>query len=251
MRNNSKYLSVLVTVFLLLSLGCSRDPSADLRANREQAEAAQLGQVKALLSSPNELNASDIQVFIGKGVINSALQSIGTIDVAVPSLGDATLRLSDASVAFTNGYPAVNLKVQVRSAQRNISAGAVVSAVLFLDTAPTALANKTLQVSLTDIAPEISLGFFDFSLKGFWKDLTAAVVQKRLAELPAFSLPLNASLPLSGGGTSTVTMPTGNGSTVTGNLIAPSISANVGLKLAHALFLEDGLHLFLQTEITP
>jgi len=234
---------------LLTLSGCSRDPTAQLISTRNQAEFTELRQVEALLSSTDELQSSDIQVFIGSGPINEALQKIGSVEIPLRNLGDTILTISDARVAFTDGYPAVSLKARVVSAQRHLSADAVASAILLLDASPNSLSNSTLRVELTDIAPRVTLGPLAFSLKGFWKELSAAVIRKELIGLPAFSLPLNTSLTLTGGGTTTVTMPTGNGSSVTGDLIAPSVSANIGVRLRHVIFLGDGVHLFLSTEL--
>jgi hypothetical protein len=240
--------AVLCATSVSLFASCS-DPSSELANRRERAEMVQLAQLKTLLSTNGALD-TDFQVFLSNDVLNQALKQIDAVDVPLRELDDAVLTISAVQTAFSNGYPALDLKVTVKSPKRSLNAQAVASAWLFLDVAPGgSINNSTFRVVLKDIAPAVSVGFFDFSLKGFWKDLAALAAQEKISNLPSFSVPLTAQTPFAFGGTSNLTFPTGNGSTVSGVLTVPTISGAASLALKHALFLEDGVHLYLAGDI--
>ncbi len=75
----------------------------------------------------------------------------------------------------------------------------------------------------------MTLGTFDFSLNGFWKDLATLAAQEKISSLPSFSVPLTAQTSFAFGGTSKLTFPTGNGSTVSGVLTVAPISGAASL----------------------
>ncbi len=142
--------AVLCAISVSLLASCS-DPSSELADRRERAEIAQLTQLKALLSTKGALD-TDLQVFLSNSVLNQALKQIGAVDVPVPELDDAVMTVSDIRTAFSNGYPAVDLKVTVKSPKRNINGQAIASAWLFLDVAPGgSVSNSAFRVMLKDI----------------------------------------------------------------------------------------------------
>lgn len=246
----SRWQCLMVLIAGLLLTACGNDPAKELQEQREKAELEQLGQLKGLLTANNSPLDTDIQVFIGKDFLNQILQNIGQVNVPIPELGDTVLSISDAKIAFSNGYPAVSLRATVESAERKIKADVMTSAILLMDVGAGALDNSTVRLVVTGIAPTIKMSFFEFSLKGYWRDLANMAIQDKIKNLPKFSLPLSDAMPFSfGGAPMSLTFPTGNGSSVTGNLVTPKIASNVSGTLRHTLFLEDGLHLYLTAEV--
>jgi len=230
-------------------VGCTDDPAQRLRLRSEATELTHLQRVKALLAS-DAVRRSDLHVFLSKGVIEQALRQVVPLELPLgQEFGDALLVVREVRAAFGNGYPRLELKASVRSASRGVEAEVITTALLLLDTGAGMPETATLRIAIQDVAPSVAVGGFNFSAAGFWKDLAASALADKLGELPALTLPMAATIPISAGGPTKVTIPTGNGSTVTGRLTLPQISMTVRPHLVGAAFLQDGVHFFYATAV--
>lgn len=239
---------LIVCALASAAAGCTDDPRERLRQRSEVMEMAHLQRVKGFLESEVP-RRSDLQVFVSKSVIDQALRQVVPMELPIGQLGDVVLLVREVRTTFGNGYPRLELQASIKSPSRGIEADVTTLALLLLDAGATTPDTATLRLWIQDIAPAVGVGRFSFSAKGFWKDIAALAVVEKLGEPPALTVPLAATIPISAGGPTTVTIPTGNGSTVTGRLALPQITMTIRPILAGAVFLEDGVHFFFRTEI--
>jgi hypothetical protein len=230
--------------------GCAWNPAAELEKRRVEVEVEHLVKVKDVLGAGVGGLKTDFKFFLSGKAINEALAQVGTVEIPLQNAEDAVLRIDKVSVAFSNGYPALALDASVSSAKRKVAVAVESRAALFIDASNGTLDNATMRVVIEEIAPRVTIPFYEFEIKGFWKDVLKATAQRSLNDLPSFSVPLAATMPAHfGGAPVTMTIPTGNGSSVTGNLSVPAVGSTVTLELKQALFLEDGIHLFLNAKV--
>lgn len=231
-------------------LGCSDDPRERMRQRSETAELAHLQRVKDFLES-DAPRRSDLHVFLSKSVIDQALRQVVPLELPIREFGDAALIVREVLTAFGNGHPRLEMQASIRSPSRGVEVDVSASALLVLDAGATTPDTATLRVLIQDIAPSVAEGRFSHltQAQGLWKGIANLLLADGLGELPAFTVPLAATIPISAGGPTTVTLPTGNGSSVTGQLTLPRISLTIRPLLSGAVVLEDGLHFFFKTEI--
>jgi hypothetical protein len=233
---------------LLLGLslaGCDRDPAQRVAARQHQAEVQQLVQVRDLLTKAPL--PSDVELFLSAPLLNSALQGMGVVKTAIPQLGDATLTFSNIRVAFKNGYPGLDLDSRIDSPERGIAEPCSASAILELDSE-----KNQLQVVVQGVAPVTKLPFLDLSLHAFWRKLDTIAAQNKLPGLPYLSLPFNARTPMNLNSTALIPVAVGIGDSgvAKGGFSLPAINAFFSLRISRALYLEDGLHLYLTAGVT-
>jgi len=230
------------------AMGCSDDPRERMRQHSETTEMAHLQRVKDFLESDTP-RRSDLHVFLSKSVINQALRQVVPLELPIREIGDAVLIVREVWTTFGNGYPRLEMQASIRSPSRGVEADVSTSALLVLDAAATTPAAVTLRVWIQDVAPSVRVGRFSDSAQGFWKAIANLLLAGGLGELPAFTVPIATTIPISAGGPTTVTVPTGNGSSVTGQLTLPRIPLTIRPMLSGAVALEDGVHFFFKTEI--
>lgn len=195
----------------------------------------------------------DFYLLLNRSVFDTVMTSFDGMTLAVPA-GDRMVdfTVSSLRMGFRPGNPEVTLVATARDRESGLEAGVDLDTRLLIERDTTQGDALFLRVVATRIVPRVSWGAFDFTRRRFVKRLLALEATKFTERLPRIELPVKSDFRIGGpASTQTVTMPTGNGSTITGTISFPRTEQSGAVAVKHILSLRNGIHLFANVEGMP
>jgi len=217
--------------------------------------------LKELDQAPDPERASQFSVFVPVQMLNEIFKKADGLYFDPPEIKDARIVLESLRTNFDAGLPYVDFTVY--ACYRPNKPGTLcrdstkvsLSTIAFVHIEPqsggTVPDQALVSVEIVDVVPNIKVGIFQFSLRGFVKNLIQANLQKLISEkVPKAAIPLEASTHIA---YSTGPLPLNiktprDDSYILGNMTAPSISRDVSARVTSAIFLKDGAHLFIAAQ---
>ena len=228
---------------VLMLTGCipkTDEYAADFNKAIADEEATHLVALNAAAKSGQLSERNHIaSIFISKKVINEAFAGISGSKVEIPK-SNAELIIDSADADFRDGFPLINAKTHLNIP--GVKAPVTVNAAFELTYSIQDSSIIVIKPELLAVDPGVHVGIFDLRIRGALNELMLRHVRPLL---PQLELPIATSSEINEtSATKVVTLPAG-GSTVTGNVQIPAISAKTNLSVSQVIFLDDGLHVLI------
>lgn len=214
-------------------------------ADYRSAYAEQIKQLVAGSSSPEAV--VDIHAFLAGETLNDILKVM--TKQRIPLSEKIALELETLNFAIDNGTPLLALHGQLHFSDTPNSVQ-VRGVATFAPLAP-GDGGFTTRLHIVALEPTLKTSYTQLALKGMFGDLVKTIGQEQLDKLPLITLPIRheIAVPVKGSQTpiSFKTRPPSN-DTLSGTLTVRSFDMKSALRFKQAIFLPDGLHVFLQND---
>ncbi len=246
-----KLIFVSTAIATILS-GCStkgdllrleRDRLLVIEKNAQQV----LGNARSASYDPD---AYDFYLTLNRSNFDAIMTGFDGTAVDVDVSGrDVEFTLNSIRMDFRAGSPEIQIDAKARDTDSGVQAAVKMDARLLLEPDADAPEKLNMRIVATDIVPELRWGIFNFAKASFVSDILALEAYKYTEKLPIITLPLAKDFTL-GNDTAVrqVTLPTGNGSSITGNVSTPGNKVDGSVVVQQIVFLNNGVHIFANVE---
>lgn len=240
---------VCLALLAMLQTGCSTQrllKKQHLQILKD--EHAYLVDLNALLSAhPNPELQSHVSVFVSKSAIDQVLSAADNFETPIPEISGATFHVVSIRSNFRDNFPLVNLKCWAKKGNLRVDLSVFAEISTISNTKdPSKLVFK---VNVIKVVPDVKIGFLKFRLWWFVRNLIHAKLNAVIATLPEFSVPLRTDFAFDAAPSSQPMEIRGDDGKITGTLDLPGYSVVGQYSLDQVLFLEDGVHVFLSTNL--
>jgi hypothetical protein len=166
----------------------------------------------------------DIYLFINKSLLDNVLAHANGLTLQLARPRNTVLRIGSLSTAFVGGHPELAVLATASNPDRHLAVTVAIDAHLDLVADPTQPDTLQARVVIENVVPNIRWGFFEIRKWRFSHDMATLELSRLAAQLPRFPIPISHDLTLATpAGKQTMTIPTGNGSSVTGEIHYPGV----------------------------
>lgn len=222
--------------------------SAAYEAGIQEAETTFLARLKEWLDRPDDpRNAFDLQIFLSKQILEKIADTVRGETI---SFGKGnSLRIDDLRFELRRGFPLVFLEGDYKDAERGISFGGDIAAVLELDASGDAM---VLRIRPISVRPALGLGSLRVALKGLLGDVSQQLARDYADAWPGIELPVQTLLPLRLPPTDTpVVIKLGDKQGdpwIKARFDFPPLGADLRIVYRGLVFTEEGVHLFADVQ---
>lgn len=233
--------AVVYLVFILVSAGCSLEKaSLRLEESRLTLELSAVEQAKVFLTNPQPSNVS---LFVSYGLLNQVLAGADGIDVPLPSVRNARLKIDHIRIQPKDGTPLLEVSASARREKLSVDA-AVLAMLVFDQAGPDGVA--TFHVRFERVGPTLNWNGLRLGESRFLRTLATMKADELAVCSLKFRVPMQSNLALQVPPLNyESTVPTrNNGSWVRYRVTSSGGQLSKPLTITRVLFLRDGVHVF-------
>ena len=202
-----------------------------------------------LTGTPNPEVLSQTSVFISKKTIDQVLSAADNIEIPIAQIKGATFHVDSVRSDFRDNFPILNIKCWAEKKSLKLRVDLSVYAEIEPVLSSKDPSKLLLKVNVIKVVPDVRIGFLKFQLWWFVRDLIHAKLNNFVDGLPEFSVPLRSGFAFNAPPKTQPMRITSDDGYVDGNLDLPGYSVNGALTLDRVLFLRDGMHVFVSTNL--
>jgi hypothetical protein len=240
-----RYSQVLVISAIVLLCGCNTTlllKKQQLQYLTSEYDNLQVTN-KLLTSNPNPEILGHASVFVSIPTLNNVLKAADNLSGKIPSIPGTTFHIDSVRTNFVGGFPEVDVKAWAQKG--DLKLGLTVSAVIEPTIPNNDPSKMVFNVHILQVVPVAHWTIFTLKIGGFVNQLLHVKLQEYIDLLPAFSVPLRSNLAFANPAGAQSIRATTNDGYVDGVIQVPAFSYEGILSVDRALFLEDGVHVFL------
>lgn len=240
-----RYLLALVICAQVVMCGCST--AMLLKRQKLQLLTSEYANLQAtdklLTATPDPETLGHASVFVSVGTLNNVLKAADNTSGKISSVPGATFHVDSIRTSFADGFPQLDVKAWAQKGDLKLDV--TVSAVIEPIIPGNDPSKMVFKIQLLKIVPVAHWTIFTWRIGGFVRELIQAKLQDYLDLLPEFSIPLSSNLAFANpAAQQAVRSNTPNGY-VNGVVQIPAFNYQGTLSVDRALFLSDGVHVFL------
>ncbi|WP_164115672.1 hypothetical protein [Sphingorhabdus sp. Alg239-R122] len=245
-------ISIFITAFSLLLAGCStrgelltlkRDNLLQVERNmlqvRENAQAA--------LYNPGDY---DLYLSLNRSNFDAILSGFDNSMIGIKvGRRDVDVTLNSARMNFRAGSPGIMLDAKASDKGSGVEAALKLDSRLLLEADPEQPGQYNMRIVATRVVPDLRWGIFNFTKARFVRDILALEAVRFTEKLPVVTLPLAQDFAVGANASvRQVILPTGNRSSITGNVSTPANKVEGRVAVKQIVFLKNGVHIFANVE---
>lgn len=205
---------------------------------------------KTLSATPNPEVTSQTSVFISGKTLDKILAAADNVQVPIQQIKGAVFHVDNVRTEFRDNFPIVTIKCWASKPNIKTRVDLVVSAELQPELQPGPPPSLRLNINIIRVVPNVRIGFLKIRLWWFVRDLVHAKLNNFVAGLPKFDLPLRQDFAFDAPPKSLPErIPTPDGY-IDGNVDLPGYSVHGAIKIDRLIFLRDGLHVLISTDLS-
>lgn len=217
----------------------------------ENAEIARVTQI--LVQTPSPDGTHDLSAFLAVDAINQVLSMADGTSMPLSGLQGVRLHIVRVRSNFKHGFPGVTAEIWAVRGSLSVQLSAAIRIVVRLDETKPGIAYLDLRVE--SVVPVARWLFFQWQFRGFVRDLLHASASQYAASLPGFPVPLRYDLPvdIKENGRPPCAKneqparfdANDHKGYIEGCISIPTVSTTIHITLDRAIFLADGIHLYI------
>ena len=246
----SAFLLLIAALLLIWLFGWS-DTSLQLKQLKLEALKARAKAMEDLTAflkeHPQPEKAGEIHLFLAESTLNDVLSGVKGLEIPLEQPRETRLKILKTELDFAGNLPAVNMVIQA-SKPGLPELDLVVRGEVDISLAAEQRDHALGRIRLVALVPKARWHWLQFRLKGYVRELLVLKVRELSEKMPDFTIPLKTEF--------AVNLPTSQehlsfaveDGAISGVLSLPAFAVQRTLALKHALFLDEGVHLFFNLE---